>query len=287
MKNEIILTNVKVGLLQHAFNRSLMLKNSDALNFSISSAKIASVTSDKRDAFFKKWELITSQICEFDQPFDEIKMSIIKGADFNKKLLGYFRDSESVTLVIEHIDGDGNKMTISNEHLTITLVLSPINLSYQDYPEATLTELFSPNDEAFTNFTLSIDELKRIRSLSGLSTNPETQTSFVSFYTKDGSLCVTDNAFDLKLHESSVEVDNVRLDKSMLGALCTEDYEIAAYHGSGDIRKSDSLVASSTMSNTVSAIILIEDIADAAHDEFDFSNSQFDWDNNDNEAQPY
>lgn len=281
MKNEITLTNVKIDKLRHAFGRSLMLKNSDALNFTISSSTVTGIASDKRDSFFKKWELITSDVCEFTDAFEEIKISIIKGVDFSKKMLGYFAASEDVTIKIEHVNGDGNKLTISNEYLEITLVLSPIALSYTEYDEKTLKTLFSP-EEKLAAFVLTVDELKQIRSLSGLSTNPETQTTYVSLYTENNHLYATDNAFKLQLHDLNPEIetefDIVHLGKNMLGSFCTENYVMEIYDSVSENNQPNCIIANSQDSNTIATVVLVTELDTAANEDFDFSNTDFNWD---------
>lgn len=246
-----------------------MLKNGESLNFLVTPATISGIASNSADSVFKRWSVMTSDICSFDESFEPIKVSIYKGGAFEGNVLEYFGDLANIE--IQHMNGNAVKMTISNGTLTITVVNAPAETTYVEYAKSTIDSIFTPPALAGT-FSISSDQIKRISSLSKLSTNPETQTVFVSLYTKDGMLYATDKAFDLKLHEQAESLDEVKINKSFLGLLCSEDY-VMTVHNTDDGKI---LVANSQQSNTTAAMILVETIEDV---DFNFDKSEYNWDN--------
>ena len=276
---KLLLRNVRLDELSKAFKRSLMLKNSEALNFLISTGTISNVSCNSTEAFFKKWELVTSDIAEYDKDFNPIKVSIYKGEAFVQNVLSYF--GSSCNIEIEHIKGEAHKLTIFNDELKIIIATAPVKLAYTEYDSESIAMTFSKSDSIY-KFDLTYEELKRIGSLSKLSTNPDTQKRFVEFYTKDGFLYATDNAFDIRLHEIEAEFDNVCLNKSFIGFFCHEDYTMYVSSMSG----SKVMVAESMQSNTVSSVVLVEKV-DVVEEEFDLSSADFNWDDSSDESLPF
>lgn len=268
----VTLRNVKLETLKSAFKRSLMLKNNEALNFELSSALISNVACNTTEAFFKKWSIITSEVAEFDKEFESIKVSIYKGDAFVQNVLSYF--GESCDIEVEHFMNEARKLTISNQFLKIVIAAAPVKLAYAEYDEKTLDMIFKPSNQ-ITEFYLDYEELKRIGSLSKLSTNPDTQKSFVEFYVKDGHLYATDNAFDLKIRETENEFDGIRLNKNFIGLFCHENYLMKVCETD---EGNKILIAESQQSNTVASTVLIDNVTESI-EEFDFTNTDFNWDN--------
>lgn len=266
----ITLRNIKLNKLRTQFKRSLMLKNGDTLNFSVSSSEISGIACNTSESLFKKWSVMTNSIAEFDDQFEAVKVSIYKGNAFESNVLGYF--DKECSIDIHHVNCEATKLVIYNETLSIVVVTAPTKLSYVEYSQSQLDRVFNPGD-ALYSFTLSVDETKQISSLSKLSTNPETQSTFVLLSDHNGQLVASDNAFKLNLHEQSTPVVDVKINKSFLGYLCPENYDMTV-HDSPD---GHVLVAKSQQSNTIASMVLIEVIEPIA--DFDFDNTNFSWTN--------
>lgn len=268
MSNVSILKDVKLAHLKNMLSKSTKLSGG-VLNFEVSSDKIQSVASNIADNFFKKWEINTAEIAAESKISETIKISIYKGSEFVKDVLSYFGSSADMKFF--HDNGETNKIEVSNADLQITLVTAPISLNYVEYEEESLQYIFGSEGEK-TSFELSKEELARIISLSKLSTNPETQTEYVRFYTDGGMLKATDNAFDVALHSTDQEIlTDIRLSKDSINLFCLEDQLMTAIK----LESETILLASSKESSTVASVMLVEDL-DASEDISDLS-AEFNW----------
>jgi len=273
MKTDVItLRSVKIDQFIKTLNRSLMLKNNEVLNFSLSSSTISGLANNESESFFKKWTIVTSSIAEFDNEFAPIKVSIYKGDDFIKILQMF---NKECSIDIHFIDNEAQLMVVYNDIAKISIVNAPASMSYVEYTDDVLQSIFEPDSKIY-EFELKYDDIKRIMSMSSLTTNPEKQTKHVTFYSEDNKLVATDEVFVLKLNSEEFDTDmiDVKVNKPFLKLLCHENMKCEVHNVDGQ----HILVSKSLESNTISSAVLVESIKESVDDEFDLSNSEFSWD---------
>ncbi len=275
----IKLKEVRISDLRKVMSKSSDLKGG-VLNFTIGESIIESVTSNESDSFFKKWSIPTEAVAKVEERFSEkVKVSIIKGTEFLKGILGHNNFGESCSIDIEHTGGANAEavlLTIYNDKLQVKVVTAPTSLNFEEYDEKTMNRIF--NDEnSIADFELSAEELKYIISLSKFNTNKETQTTYIKFYTENGLLKVTDNAFDAVVHKTDSNFDvTVNVNKEFISLYCSEHHVFSVHSDESGGMK---LIAKSTDSDTVSSMILMESSKADGGSNIENLSSEFNWDN--------
>lgn len=283
MSQTIELHKVEISTLKKFLSKSSDLTGG-ALNFLLEEHQISSIANNEGDSFFKRWSVPMESVAELGN-FPEggkIKVSLNKGSDFINNILKYFGNTCSIR--VSYDNGSAIMLTVYNEKLTINIVAAPTELNYDEYDTATLDEVFFKDAESIVaKFSLSAGELKEISSLSKISSNPETQTSYVSIYTDNGQLKATDNAFDVVLHNTESDFEaRINIKKEFFSNFCAEEQQMSVKENTAI--SSMTLYALSAETNTESGVVLMDEVsADAS--QIDDLAHEFNWADSDEEQE--
>lgn len=267
----ILLQDLNIDLFRRSVKRAMFPKN-EILNILIGPDTISGINSYET-AFVKKWSILTTEICTFSEQFEPIKVSIFKGGAFVDRVLSIFE--EKCNMEIEYMDGGATKITVYDDTFRLNFATAPVNLSYKEYSSNQINAIFNPDGDII-DFSLSAGELGGIinltKKLDGFDV--ETQKTYVNLYTEGGLLCVSDGTFKKKLHPESVDIADVMISKHFLSLFCRESYKMRFV---SDVTGQKFLVAESQDSDTVSSLVLVEEVQQ--DDSFDLGNTVYNWAN--------
>ena len=165
--SKITLKDLDVELFRKYIDVSMSAKKAEVLNFNVNSTKFYGVANNEADSIYKRWSVNMMDIAPATEnqtlTFPDLKCSIYKGNDLNKKILPMF--GQLVNVNIFYIDNDVQKLefykTDENDRvsLKITILCASNETSYVEYTPELLTQIFQPDivNEHY-KFTLSESE---------------------------------------------------------------------------------------------------------------------------------
>lgn len=232
------LKGVSLETLKELFEiMSKVKKSSTVLNFTINKEKLTGVGSNDSKAVYKYWEIPTKNISEAidgDVPLGvSLKVSILNGSDFSKKILSFF--GQMADLEFHHDNNQVDKIVITKYNkegkklLTIPVVCSRTSLTFEEEPQEILDIIFglTPDFNPKSKFEIRKEDIINIRKLSSLNSNTEEQKKYIKIYSEEGTIKATDNAFDVVLTpNTSGYADEIEIDKSLLGLIDPEEYDV-------------------------------------------------------------
>lgn len=273
----VTLKNVDLAKLKGAFNRSLSISSSDALNFRINNTVITDAAQHQSQSLFKRWSVNLSDVCSsVEGDFSELKVAVYAGRELTSKIFNFF--GQLADLVFHHVDGNVTKIEFIKKDdkgriaLRIVLVTASIKTAFIEIDKSLITEIFD-RESSDIQLTFKPEDLIQLNKLASLSTNPESQTAYISIFTKDGQLIATDGAFDVALHDTDLSVEKIDIDKELFSCIEAETYSANVYHTeSGSMM----LLHSQDSASSIAVVLLSEADDSINWDEFD---EKANWDN--------
>jgi len=276
---KVTLCNVNTETLRKYLAISMSVKKSEILNFSIENSVLSGINNNEADSIYKMWQLPLAKLtglADNDPTYNTIpklKCSLYKGDSFSKQVLGHF--GQLVDMEIEHVLGTVKKINLSKKDangrtiLAITVLCARAETTFIEYEPELISQIFKPKPETkLVSFKLETAELSAVTKLSKLSTNPDTQSDYISLYTKDGSIFATDKAFDVFLHETDIVLNEpVEIDKSLWRMIDNDDYTATVYQAQDDNKIL--VCESKTKSVSITLVLLSSVDTDIDFDDFD------------------
>lgn len=275
MKTTLKVTNA--NLFKSYLEKTVAINATDLLNFTFNDKKVFDVVSNISMSLFKKWELDIDSFASIENPPSEnIKVSLYKGKEFIRNILGFFNDE--FLMEFEHNNGKTSRIVLVNDQVKIPVVCADSGISYIEYDKETLETVFGNDDqEIVSTFQLSNGQRKNILNMARLQTSPEEKNEFITFQTNEEDyLTASDGAFHLKLHKMENKVEDVKVSTGLLHLFDNEDFTIKIKNN-GD---KEYLHAFSENTNTTISLILISDEDtndDEFAEEFEFSDEEINW----------
>ena len=259
----VVLQDVDLGVLKTAFKRSLSI-NGENLNFKITKNAISNVAAHESDALYKSWSVPIDVACKsVEGTFDELKVSIYSGSEFVNKIFSYY--GQLARFEISHINGNVTKIDIvkldekGKVSLKISLVTASVTTAYRKFDDELISQIFNPGDEGkIGTIDLSAADFKQLNQLAKLSTNPETQTKYITLKTVEGRLIATDEAFEISLGEREETLEKIEIEKELFSFIEYEDYSASIY----SVGEKQMLLCNSKTSESQIAVILLSDADD-------------------------
>lgn len=275
--------NLNIEELQKLLAISMSVTKSETLNFRIMPDKIVGISNNEADSIYKRWQIPMSLLCdsiETSEPLPaSLKCSIFKGPEFSKKILSFF--GQYVDIVFTH-DGQqikGIDLFKLNEKgktvLKINMVTASAETAYVDYSEELIQQIFTPTEDTkIIGFDLDSSDLSSVSKLSQLSTNPETQTAWVTLYTdEEGQLKATDGVFDVVLREDGAELgDSIDISKQLWSMIDRDIYKVEVHN----VQDNKIFLCKSTTRDVVISLVLLSKTDDSVNFD-DFLNDDSAW----------
>lgn len=223
------LSGVNVKEFKEFIGMLAKLSQATTVYFTIDNDKIVS------DSYIESKSLIKSLRYDLVDFFDESSIEGVVKCTFysGKKLkdaLDYFQGSATdITIECNEYDGEtfASKFTISDGKLSITLKGSdPALIEFVSVPSDAIKQLTSC-DSAENAFQITAADMKRVKSLEGLDSNP-----YLNFAINGSVKVISDNSFDIDLNDNMDQISkkgDYKVDKSLLSLVEDETYSVYAF----------------------------------------------------------
>ena len=283
------LHDVNTELLRKLLGISMSVKKSETLNFKLTPEFATGIANNESDSIYKRWSIKLSDLCDVTKSianqdaksgtlvFPELKCSIYKGEDFSRKILSFF--GQFVNFKIEHDGKEVKKIELfkTNEAgvivLQINLLTAATATAFVDYSSDLLAQIFTTDETTkVISFELDATELSSVSKLSRLSTNPESQTNWVTLYSDNGSLKATDKAFDVLLKDGVTLSESIDIDKALWSMIDKDKYTVSVHN----ISENKILVCESLTKDVTISLVLLGK-TDTDIDFSDFENTDETW----------
>lgn len=266
----VTLQNVDLAKLKGAFNRSLSISSSDALNFRINNTMITDAAQHQSQSLFKRWSVNLTDVCSsVEGEFSELKVAVYAGRELTSKIFNFF--GQLADLVFHHIDGNVTKIEFLKKDdkgrvaLRIVLVTASVKTAFIEIDKTLISEIFD-RESSSIQLTFKPEDLIQLNKLASLTTNPESQTAYISIFTKDGQLIATDGAFDVALYDTDATIEKIDIDKELFSCIEAETYTANIYHTD---RGSMMLLHSQDSASSIAVVLLSEADDSIDWDEFE------------------
>lgn len=216
------INRINPGPLNHMVKKLLLMDSAIYLN--ISNRRLFSNSYTPAKDVAKITDLNISEVFEFEnQDIPEIKISFFSGQKLIE-CLKYFDPHQIKGILHYYLDGDdyyAEKLIISDHSLKITIYCADPSLGFTTMSNEQIKAAFGTDSEIY-NFTLSAENLQKVRSLITLDKNE----LFKIYSDSDGVHIAGDN-YDIIVDEDITSKNiEVSLFKSFFNRIDRESYKI-------------------------------------------------------------
>lgn len=265
---------------------------SDILPMYIYGDRIVSIKQDGSKSTFKMWEIPLDEFCDNHEEIkknlgeNHARVAIFSCKQFVTKGLKYFKEKINLELIINDVGGvyDSNGvMSIYNNSSRFRFSVTEPNHAFNKISGGWefVYDFFSTekdNDKIKASFTVSADELKKIKELTKLENVIDKKHEFVNIHTKDGKIVASSHSADIVLHDSEISLVDVKIKNDVIRTLCDENYNvhIKTFNNvpfiifkSVDTKTSQSIVLLTKFNSNVDLKSVEDEIADVDFSEWD------------------
>lgn len=230
---ELILKGIDPSVLTDYVKKSARVD--DNLPLYIFGDKMVSLKEDLSKTTIKFWKVDLKDLIEnHEEVMEQIgdgvcRVSLFSCKQFVTGGLKLFKEKVDLKFRLNP-NGDACEfITMLNKKVNIRFSVADASTTFKKLSGGweSVYDFFNTEDEKTTaSFTLSLDELKQVKTTVKLESILDKKHEFVTLRTKNGFLEVSTHSADIKLHETDLSLDNVKIKNDIIASLCDEGYNV-------------------------------------------------------------
>ncbi|BAV39293.1 hypothetical protein BPT24_167 [Tenacibaculum phage pT24] len=204
----------------------------ESLPLMITGDKIKSLKETKTETTCKYWYEDLSLFCENADEVKEIlgdntcRIWLFSCKSLVSGCLKHFKEKVNLEIILDDGNFDAVEyVSIFNESAKIKFSVGVASATFDEYDEEDLNDIFDVS-RAKCSFSLSDDELKKIKQASKMEYILGKSHDAVSFVARDGSLYFKTFTVEIKLHDTDVEFDEFYIKKDVIETIDAESHNV-------------------------------------------------------------
>lgn len=234
----------------------------DNLPLYIFGDKIVSLKEDLSKTTIKFWKVDLKDIIDnADEVAEQIgdgvcRVSLFSCKQFVTGGLKLFKDKIDLKFRLNP-NGDACEfITMKNKKVNIRFSVADASTTFKKLTGGwDMVYNFFDTENATSSFQLPLDELKQVKTSVKLESVLDKKHEFITLRTKDGYLEVSTHTADIKLHETDLQLDNLKIKNDIISSICDEGYNVFVKNFQGI----HLLILKSTDTFTMQSITLLTD----------------------------
>lgn len=209
----------------------------DSLQLYISKDKIICLKVNMQETTGKYWELELRELVSNQQEIAQqlgdtiVRFALLSAGQFVKQCLALFKESVDLEIQVNSINDAVGLCTVSNNQIKIKISTADANRAFDEL-QGTWKDVndFFSLDSADATFTLTTDDIKRIKTLANISTVVEKKIEYFAIRTEGGKLKIQTHAVEWDVHESSITLPEIKVQTNLLKLIDNDDYICGIKH---------------------------------------------------------
>lgn len=209
----------------------------DSMQLYIKKDKIVCLKVNLQETSGKLWEIMLSEIVQNHEEIAKqiedniVRFGLLSTAQFVKQCLLLFKEAVDLELQVNSMNDVVGLCTVSNNNIKIKLSTADANKAFEELQgEWKDVYNFFSVDNAESTFALTAEDIKKIKTLAGINTVVEKKIEYFAIKSQDGKLKVLTHAVEWDVHDTAIELPEIKIQTSLLKLIDEDDYVCGLKH---------------------------------------------------------